>query len=380
VLVVPAAVLALGTFMPGLPYVGTAGTWAFPTFAGPFLLAGLAGAMFALGAARLGARRAGRALAVIGLLTAVGAGIVIARHARIAAAHGVPVNLLATVLPRGAGTGARADETHIYAQADGHPLELDLYRPTGRPGVLAPVAIYVHGGGWIHGDRTANAATVRWLAGRGYLGVSLDYVLATAEKPTWQTAASQVACALSWVTANATKYGGDPERVFVFGESAGGALALTTSYAAAAGVATSSCGGQMPAVRAVAAQVPALDPVTFYQNPDPIAGAFSRQMVSRYLGGTPMDHPDRARAVSSATYITPKAPPTLLILSNNDHLVPIEGALTFIDRATQAGVPLRILRFPSADHGVGQQYYSVVNQTWRQVMQQHFCRYGGACG
>lgn len=378
-MVLPAALLAVGTFMPGIPYPATAGTKIFTAAAGPFVVVALVGAMLALAAARRGARRTGAGLVIVGVLTAAAAGAVIGNHVRIAEANGVSIGILATVVPLTAGAGVTPNETHRYTQVDGQDLLLDIYRPKGSPGVPAPVAIYIHGGGWIAGDRAAKAANLRWLADHGYLGVSLDYVLATEEKATWRTATSQVACGLSWVALNASKYGGDPERLFVFGESAGGALALTTAYAAATGVATSSCGGLVPAVRAVAVQVPALDPVTLYQNPDPGAGGRARQMVTRYLGGTPMDHPDRARAVASATYITPKAPPTLMILSDNDRLVPIEGALQFIDRAMQAGVSLRVVRFPWADHGVAALYYSVVNQASLQMMRQYFCRHGGAC-
>jgi acetyl esterase/lipase len=347
--------------------------------------------VIAIVALRGGARRTAALVAVIGALTAAGACAVIVRHARVASADGAAVNFFATVVPRGAGTGASPDETHVYTRLDGHDLNVDIYRPsmsprtapstplTLAPGVLAPVAIHIHGGGWIRGERADKAANLRWLADHGYLGMSLDYVLATAEKATWDTAASQIACGLSWITANAARFGGDADRLFVFGESAGGALALTTTYAAASGVATSSCAGRVPTVRAVAVEVPAVDPITFYENPDPLAGRFARWMVSEYLGGTPMDHPDRARGVASATYITINAPPTLMLLSDNDHLVPIEGALRFIARAQQAGVSLRVVRFPWADHGVANQYYSVANGAWLQLMRQHFCRYGGAC-
>jgi acetyl esterase/lipase len=383
-LVVPAAVLALGTFVPDIPFLGTAGSWLFPTFAGTCLPVALAGVWLAVVAMRRGARRTGGVVAAIGVLTAAGACAILAQHVRVATANDVSVSLFATLVPRGVGTGARPDETRVYATIDGHDLNLDIYRPAAPSGatalgVPAPVAVHSHGGGWIRGDRTTQAANLRWLADHGYLAVSLDYVLATPETATWDTAASQIACGLSWIRAQAATLGGDPGRVFVFGESAGGALALTTAYAAAAGGATSSCGGPLPRVRAVAAEVPALDPVTFYDNPDPLAGRFARRMVREYLGGTPMDYPDRAAAVAAASYITPTAPPTFLLLSDDDHLVPIGGAVAFIDRARQAGVMLRIVRFPRADHGVASQYYSIANQVWLQVMQQHFCRYGGAC-
>lgn len=353
--------------------------WLFPSAAGPFLLFGLVSALAGLVARRRGTRRIGGAVAIVGVLTSISAGIITARHAQIANANGVSINFVTTVVPRLASFGATPDETRAYTQVDGQDLRLDIYRPGIAPGTLAPVAVHIHGGGWNTGDRTGKAANLRWFADRGFLGVSLDYVLATPERATWQTAAAQVTCGLSWIAANVTTFGGDPDRLFVFGESAGGALALTASYASAAGVAVSSCGAQVPRIRAVAAQVPAVDPITFYANADPAEGDRSRQMMRQYLGGAPAEHPDRARAISSITYVTPKAPPTLIVLSDDDHLVPIEGALQFIERVQQAGVSMRVVRFPWADHGVGGLYYSVVNQAWLQMMRQHFCEHGGAC-
>jgi acetyl esterase len=378
-MVLPPCLLAIGTLVPGIPYASTIGMWLFPTASGPLLPIALAGALVAHRAARRGARRVGTLFALVGALTASSAGAVIARHAQTARANGVSINLLATIVPRLASVGAAPDESVFYTRVDGHDLGLDIYRPAITTGA-APVAIHIHGGGWNAGDRKVKAANVRWFADHGFLGISVDYGLATAERATWQTAAAQVTCALSWVSANAGRYGGDPDRVFVFGESAGGALALTTGYAAAAGVSLSSCDGTVPPIRAVAAQVPGVDPVTAYGNPDPIGGPRVREMVRWYLGGTPADHPDEARAVSSATYVSPQAPPTLLVLSDDDHLVPIEGALRFIDRARQAGVSVRVVRFRWADHGVAALYYSVANQTWLQTTRQHFCRHGGACG
>lgn len=378
-LVLPTALLAAGAFAPSVPWLGSTGMWIFPALAGPLVIVSVCGTAAALAAARRGARLAGGALALIGVISTVGAGVITTAHLRVAAAYGVTVNLAATIVPRPPIVGARPDETVAYAQAEGRDLRLDIYRPA-KGGILpAPVAIHVHGGGWIALDRTVKATHLRWLADRGYMGMSIDYQLARPETPTWQTAGAQVACALAWAAANAARYGGDPARLFLFGESAGGALALTTAYAAAAGAATSSCGGQVPAVRAVAAQVPGVDVLSLYQNRDWLHGAAGRRMVSTYLGGSPIEHPDRARAVHPGTYITRQAPPTFIMLNDDDRLVPIEGARQFIARAKDAGVSIRVIRFPWADHGAGALFYSVINQAWLESVRQHFCRHG-ACG
>lgn len=375
--VLPTALLALGTFVPAIPGLGSIGMWIFPAASGPLLMVSLFGTAIALASALSGARRVGATLAILGMLSTVGAAVIITAHARVAVANDVAPDLLAMIVPRLPNMAARPDDTVAYTQADGHDLKLDIYRPRIGAGTRAPIAIHVHGGGWINGDRTVRSTHLSWLADHGYLGISIDYQLAVPGKPTWQTAGAQVACALSWIGANAAKYSGDPARLFLFGESAGGALALTTAYAAAEGAATSSCGGQVPAVRAVAAQVPAVDMSTFYRNGDWLNGETGRRMVTTYLGGSPLDHPDRAQAVSPTAHITSKAPPTLIMLNDDDHLVPIEGALDFVARAKEANVQVQVIRFPWADHGAGVLFYSVVNQTWLEAMRQHFLRNGG---
>ena len=316
--------------------------------------------------------------AVAAAIAAASAAIVIGRHMRVASSNGAPVNLLATLMPGGLGSAA-PDATVAFTRADGQELLLDIYRPNHAAGTPAPIVFYIHGGGWILGDRTMQAANLRWFADRGYLAVSAEYVLATSTRATWDTASSQVACALAWIAANAATYAADPERVFAFGESAGGALALTISYAAAGGTARSSCGGTVPAVQAVAAEYPALDPVTFYENSDPLLRGIARQMVGQYLGGSPSEYPARAHAVASASYIIPQAPPTLIFIPDQDHLVPIAGALRFIDEARRAGVSVRTVRFPWADHAVNLQYHGVTNQAMVRIMEQHFCQHGGLC-
>ena len=376
--VLPTAALALGTFFPAIPYLGTAGSALLPLLAPQIAVVAMLGGALALAARRLGALRTGTMLAVVAMLVVVSSGTVIGRHLRVAWSNGVRVNLLATVVPGGLGA-ATPDATVTFTQVDGQDLELDIYRPSNAPGTLAPIVFYVHGGGWILGDRKMQAANLRWFADRGYLAVSPEYVLATPTRATWNTASAQVACALAWIAANAPTYGADPERVFAFGDSAGGALVLTVSYAAAGGKELSSCGGKVPAARAVAAQYPAVDPVTFYENSDPLLRGIARQMVGQYLGGSPSEYPARAHSASSASQINPQGPPTLIFVPDNDHLVPIAGALRFIDEATRAGVSVRTVRFPWADHAVNLQYHGVTNQAMNRIMLQHFCQHGGPC-
>ena len=111
-----------------------------------------------------------------------------------------------------------------------------IYR--GRPGDEAlPVLIWYHGGGWVIGDLDSADTTARKLANRsGALVVSVDYRLAP-EHP-FPAAVDDCWAALDWVAAHADEIGGDPGRLAVGGDSAGGNLsAVAAVLARDAGVA-----------------------------------------------------------------------------------------------------------------------------------------------
>lgn len=97
---------------------------------------------------------------------------------------------------------------------------LDLY---GRPSAAAPVLLFVHGGGFRMGDKAAdgwpNAAVGRWAAQQGLLGAVMNYRLAPDHE--WPAGGEDVLAALDWLTDNAARFGGDPDRIVVIGTSAG---------------------------------------------------------------------------------------------------------------------------------------------------------------
>ena len=247
---------------------------------------------------------------------------------------------------------APADTRETYTVAGGQPLSMVVYRP--RHGTGAPVIMYLHGGGWIAGNAAAGGHDLRWFADHGWLAISVDYRLATAADATWDEAPRDVACALVWIRANAGRWGGDPARLVVAGDSAGGNLAVNLGYAAALHRAVSGCGGNVPVPRAVLVQYPVVDPQDAYEHGHPAAGVQPMAFIERYLGGTPQRYPDRLRAISSATYLSPAAPPTLVIEPADDSLIPTAGVLRFVQRARAAGVDVTADRIPYADHAYDQ--------------------------
>ena len=246
------------------------------------------------------------------MVTIAGASVITTRMTAAVEHAGADIDLIDTF-----GIGAREsapDAEAAYTTFDGEPLGLSIYQPSGASTQnRAPVLVFVHGGGWVAGDRAAHSADLRWFAEQGWLTISVDYTLSTAERHLWDVTQSQIGCALAWVAANAQRYGGDPRRLSLSGDSAGGNLAINTAYLAAAGRLPSSCGGRVPAVGAVSALYPVVDPAGFYNNDDPAFGGTARDMAGAYTGGSPQQFPQRYAAISSATYISAAAPPTLII-------------------------------------------------------------------
>ena len=96
-----------------------------------------------------------------------------------------------------------------------------------------PVLVWYHGGGWVIGDLESGDPTARKLANRsGALVVSVAYRLAP-EHP-FPAGVDDCWAALEWVAANAAEIGGDPARLAVGGDSAGGNLAAVVAVTAAA--------------------------------------------------------------------------------------------------------------------------------------------------
>ena len=101
--------------------------------------------------------------------------------------------------------------------------KLDLYLPA-EEGVY-PVIVLLHGGAFRFGDRTMPVLEPIFEAtDRGYAVVSADY--RTTRETVFPGPLADVKAALRWVRANAERYGLDPERIALWGESAGGYLAL----------------------------------------------------------------------------------------------------------------------------------------------------------
>ncbi len=108
-----------------------------------------------------------------------------------------------------------------YGMAGGAPLLLDILRPESPPPAPMPAVVEIHGGGWAEGEK--DALRNRFFAERGYFTVSINYRLSS--EAIFPAQAHDAKAAVRWLRAHASEYGVDPDRVGVWGHSAGGHLA-----------------------------------------------------------------------------------------------------------------------------------------------------------
>jgi acetyl esterase/lipase len=112
-----------------------------------------------------------------------------------------------------------------YASPPAERQILDIYSPKDAKDL--PVVFWIHGGGWQTGDKTSVQEKPQAFMDRGFVFVSTNYRLLPSVE--METIIRDVAKSLGWVHKHIGEYGGDPNRIFVMGHSAGAQLAALVS-------------------------------------------------------------------------------------------------------------------------------------------------------
>ncbi len=218
-------------------------------------------------------------------------------------------------------------------------------------GKVKPVVLFIHGGGWISGDKAeATNSKVAQLGDffkdNGFVFVSANYRLVDVQAAqqgraiaTFREQASDVANAIAWVNKNIAKYGGDPQRLVLAGHSAGAHLAplavLDDRYLAEVGL-SASVVRKVISLDVHAYDLPlAISLMT--DNPD-----FSQQIPSlkRMFGQTT----EQQLEASPSKYISAgKTMPSFLVVSagmmrGTVHDLTKRTSQVFVDRLKTAGV------------------------------------------
>lgn len=185
------------------------------------------------------------------------------------------------------------------------------------------------------------------LARAGYLFATIDYRLS--DQALFPAQIHDVKAAVRWVRANADSLGVDPDRIGIWGHSAGGHLAALagTSGDVAEMEGESGSPGVSSRVQAVVALSPATDFTIV-----PAGWPFSepRRATEKLVGGPLEERSELVRMANPMTSIRPGTPPFLIVHGADDGEVPVEQGIALYDALSAAGCDASIDVRPGADH------------------------------
>jgi acetyl esterase len=221
-------------------------------------------------------------------------------------------------------------------------IPIRIYGPIGKGPF--PVLVYFHGGGWVIGDIESSDGLCRTLANAaGCIVVSVGYRLAP-EHP-FPAAADDAYFATLWVAMNASGFGGDPSRIAVCGDSAGGNLAAVVAQIAR--------DRGKPAIRFQLLIYPvtdsACDTPSYRENSEGyfLTKAAMQWFWNHYVQNeADRDHPYASPLRASSFADLPEA---LVITAEYDPLRD-EGE-QYAERMSAAGIPVQMTRYDGMIHG-----------------------------
>jgi len=376
IIVLPCLLILIGAIVPVIPWFRIYALGVVPNHTSWLFLWAIVALLIGLLANSLFKSRAAIAIVVTAVVAIALTTLVMLHLLYIAQVNGARINVVKALELREVRDGARPDESLVYSRPSGEELWLDIYRPAGTPpNTLSPVLIAVHGGGFFQGSRTSGAANQRWFADHGWTVISIDYRLARDDRPTWNLATRDVECALAWTAANAAALQIDLDRVTLTGGSAGGSLAMAAGYLADAKRTDSECGPSIPHIAAVVAKAPLIDVIGSWYFTGELRDE-QRSYLTRYIGGSPRDYPERYAAIDLRHFQFPSNPPTLILSGASDPLLSPEAGADFVRRGKAAGLEIRRILFPYSGHDFNTTYNSITNQAMRQIIAQFIVDHG----
>ena len=213
----------------------------------------------------------------------------------------------------------------------GESLVLKRYGPSGQNVDSAlPCAIFFFGGGWNGGDISHFADQAEHLAKRGMVAICPQYRTLSSHNVPPNVCLMDAKSAIRYVKTNAKELGIDPERLAVGGGSAGGHLAVATTF----------CEGFNDPNEKTNDSTRAEALLLFNPVIDNGPEGYGYERVSEFW-----------QAFSPLNNISAPAPPTLFLLGDSDKLIPVATGNAFKAAIEKAGGRCQLKIFKQAEHG-----------------------------
>lgn len=261
------------------------------------------------------------------------------------------VSVICLAQPAGPAAGPRVsfeDDAWMmrdieYGRADGLPLHLDFHSPADD--ATHPAVVWIHGGGWRNGDKAGGLRAVQGekLLADGIAVFSINYRLSGIAP--YPAAVDDCLRAVRWIRANAADLGIDPDRMAVWGASAGAHLALMMGFLE-------------PGPEDVGADGEQID--NFFRcvldknGPTDLdaEGMYGEPALMAFMATSPGEDPERFVQASPITHVSADDPPVLLMHGTEDRTVPYSQSVALAQRLAEVGVEHELLTVEGAGHGL----------------------------
>ena len=227
-------------------------------------------------------------------------------------------------------------------------LKLDFWQPkdTNKP---LPTVIYIHGGGWLFGDRTGAEPQLLPYFARGWNVANVEYRMSGQSLA--PAAVEDSICALRWIYRNAKQFHVDTDRIIVTGHSAGGHLSLMVGMFDPASGLENECApdahfGDVPMKVAAVVNWFGISDVN-----DLLDGSKNRKNYAVAWLGSLTDREQIAKEVSPLTYVRAGLPAIITIHGDQDDVVPYSQAVRLHEALTKAGDKNELVTIHGGKHG-----------------------------
>lgn len=233
--------------------------------------------------------------------------------------------------------GVRVLRNLEYIPSGHERNRLDLYLPEKAVKPL-PVVVWVHGGGWVGGDKARSPAIS--FATKGYAVAAINYRFS--QHAIFPAQIHDCKAAIRWLRANAAKYGLDVDHIGAWGGSAGGQLVMLLGTTA--GVKElEGPGGNVEQSSRVQAVVDWFGPSDFLT-------LGPKDTRTKLLGGDALQNKPMAIKASPMTYVSSNSAPFLIMHGDKDNVVALSQSEIFDRALKKAGVESTLVVVKGAGH------------------------------
>ena len=250
--------------------------------------------------------------------------------------------------------GINAFKNLSYGPA-GERNMLDIYVPEKAAGKL-PLIVWIHGGGWQAGNKEGCPAVSTFP--HRYIFASINYRFSQTD--VFPAQMHDCKGAIRYLRAHAEQYHIDPDKVCVWGASAGGHLVALLGTSGDIKEAEGTVGGnldQSSGVQAVIDWFGPTDMSVFFKQAESVENIFKEipdaSPIARLFGGPVGKHLDLVKAADPINYIPnqKKLPPFFIVHGDKDKLVPLAQSEILVEALKKAGGDVQLEVIVGGGHG-----------------------------